>query len=565
MTRCIQCHISFEIPPQEEHICHALGIPLPDICPRCSWQRHFSFRNDMHLYRRTCDATGKELLSVYAPDAAYTIYDYTVWNSDVWDAADYCRDIDFTRPFFEQFAELQRQVPRPSKFIPKSLGENINSEYTNLSIQLKNCYMVFSAAESQECYYGELYYKSKDCVDGLKTFYSELCYETVEVQRCYHCQFLLNCRDCTDCIFMVDCFDCQHCFGCVNLKNKQYCFFNVQLNKSDYEEKIKRYSFGSFSDLTRIKGEFEEFLLTQPRKHAHIIYSEQCTGDYIENSKGCTNAFLAFFECENSANMLRVAGIKDSARVTNNDALEQGYEVTNCTNFPGGTQRVAFCMSCIGAVFNLWYCDLCDNTQSCFGCVGLRKKSYCILNKQYGKEEYEALTMRLTNHMKETSEWGKFFPTSLSPFAYNETFAIDYFPLSKEQAHQRGFRWRDAIDASVGTSTLDSNRIADHIQDVSDTIINEILSCIACKRNYKIVKQELAFYRKHGLPVPRTCFRCRHIDRLSLRNGISLYSRTCACTVSDHDHAGQCSSVFDTTYAPEDKARVFCESCYQKL
>ncbi|MEK7123095.1 MAG: hypothetical protein AAB855_04560, partial [Patescibacteria group bacterium] len=147
----------------------------------------------MHLYKRACNATGKELLSVYAPDSPYTIYDHVVWNSDSWDAFDYGMDIDFSRPFFEQFGELQRKVPRPSKFIPKSLGENINSEYTNCFIQLKDCYMVFSAGEAEDCYYGELYYKSTNCVDGLRSFYSELCYETTEVDRCYNCRFLLNC------------------------------------------------------------------------------------------------------------------------------------------------------------------------------------------------------------------------------------------------------------------------------------------------------------------------------------------------------------------------------------
>jgi hypothetical protein len=30
----------------------------------------------------------------------------------------------------------------------------------------------------------------------------------------------------------------------------------------------------------------------------------------------------------------------------------------------------------------------CHDCQSCLGCVGLRHKRYCILNRQFKKEEY---------------------------------------------------------------------------------------------------------------------------------------------------------------------------------
>ena len=45
--------------------------------------------------------------------------------------------------------------------------------------------------------------------------------------------------------------------------------------------------------------------------------------------------------------------------------------------------------------------------------------------------------------MRSTGEWGQYFPASLSPFAYNETVANDYFPLTKDEAHDHGFAWYD--------------------------------------------------------------------------------------------------------------------------
>lgn len=47
----------------------------------------------------------------------------------------------------------------------------------------------------------------------------------------------------------------------------------------------------------------------------------------------------------------------------------------------------------------------CFNSSYLFACVGLNNKQYCILNKQYTKEEYEALVPRIIEHMMKTGEW----------------------------------------------------------------------------------------------------------------------------------------------------------------
>jgi hypothetical protein len=80
-----------------------------------------------------------------------------------------------------------------------------------------------------------------------------------------------------------------------------------------------------------------------------------------------------------------------------------------------------------------------------FGCAKLRHKKYCILNKQYSKEEYYEMVEKVKKHMNEMPyvdkkgrvyKYGEFFPAELSPFGYNETLAHDFFPLEKEEAEQ---------------------------------------------------------------------------------------------------------------------------------
>ena len=112
--------------------------------------------------------------------------------------------------------------------------------------------------------------------------------------------------------------------------------------------------------------------------------------------------------------------------------------------------------------------------------------------------------------------------------------------------------------------------IPDSIKDVKDDIIEEVLKCTECERNYKIVKNELIFYRKLKIPIPRKCFYCRYQRRLKRSNSPKLWHRICMCgspgspsTTIKHDHEGKCQNEFETSYSTERPEIVYCEKCYQ--
>ena len=88
--------------------------------------------------------------------------------------------------------------------------------------------------------------------------------------------------------------------------------------------------------------------------------------------------------------------------------------------------------------------------------------------------------------------------------------------------------------------------------EINDDVLNEILACSLCSKNYKIIPQELKFYRKMGLPIPVKCFECRHKERLSYENPRKLWDRNCM----------KCGVTIQTTYAPECSEKVYCEKCY---
>jgi hypothetical protein len=156
------------------------------------------------------------------------------------------------------------------------------------------------------------------------------------------------------------------------------------------------------------------------------------------------------------------------------------------------------------------------------------------------------------------------FPAELSIFGYNETVALDQIPLEKDEALLRGFKWQDHLQQTIGKETRTAASIPESISMVEDSITNEILACISCNRNYKITPNELTFYRMMHVPIPRRCFHCRHHARILRRNPLELWQRTCMCTQEDHGHASECPNGFETSYAPDRKEIVYCESCYQK-
>ncbi len=196
------------------------------------------------------------------------------------------------------------------------------------------------------------------------------------------------------------------------------------------------------------------------------------------------------------------------------------------------------------------YVDSCFNCNNLFGCISLRNKEYCILNKQYSKKEYDELVPRIIEHMKNHGEWGEFFPINISPFKYNESVADEYFPISKEECLEKGWRWRD--DDEKGFYDGPSFEIPMNISDVGDEILKQILTCEVTGDSYRIIPQELRFYRKMGLPIPKRCPNQRHRDRLSLRNPQTTWERRCS----------KCSVDIQSTYAPKRPEKVYCEACY---
>jgi hypothetical protein len=468
---------------------------------------------------------------------------------------DYGREFDFSRPFFEQFAELGRVVPRFSLYNMNP----VNSEYVNFSLNSKNCYMCFSTVENEDCMYSANIDKSRDCVDCTYTRdQSELCYGCLDITACYRCLYVQNSASCADCFFCYNCTNCDHCFGSVNLRGASYYWFNEKVTPEEYDRRLAQSQMGSASSVTRMKQKFLDHLKKFPRKYASVTASEESTGDHLDHDARCVSCFDVR-NAEDCSYVTRAFDIKDCYDSYGFLGAELVYEVVSS----GSGSNLRF------SLLNYWnnaisYCEQCYNSENLFGCIGLNKKKHCILNKQHTKEEYDVRVKKIIAHMKETGEYGEFFPIALSPFGYNETIAQENYPLTKDDVLARGWRWQDELQRTSGKETVESDEIPDDIANVSDNVLGWVFACTTCARNFKIIKQELAFYKKLSIPIPRLCQDCRYAERMALRPPRKLVARQCKCTGDAHDHGDTCSVIVQTVYPESSGITLYCESCYQK-
>lgn len=547
--QCQNCKQDFVIELDDFLFYEKMKVLAPKICPDCRFKMRAIWRNETTLYSgRKCGLCNKNILSMYNPKSEYNTFCYDCYISDSWDPKDFAQGFDSNKPFFEQLNNLFHKVPKSTTFLSTSDGPNINSEYSNMAGGMKNCYMNFNGGVGEEIMYcrGIRYGKEvNDCYFGE---HIERCYECINVLKSNGLVYARNTFDSIDSAFVLNCSGLNNCFGCVNLKNKSYHFLNKPLEKEEYHKKVNE-MMGSFAKIQEFIKEFKSFSLNFPKRENNNLKAWDSVGDFLLECKKVQNSFEVI-GAENSKNLFSTRSACNS-----DGAIGFGFKselLLECV-------AVGYSSNIIGSLNSsncrdIIYSFGLKNCNECIGCDGLKNVSYCILNKQYEKDEYEIIKKQILDELMEKDLYGQMIPHRMAPFAYNETIAQDNMPLSKEEAIAQGYRWEDDIQKTEGKETIRLEDIPDHIKDVKDSITEEVLGCLDCNRNYKITNQEMAFYRKMVLPIPRKCFYCRHHDRIKRRGCYKFWERKCA----------KCNKDIKTNYPPDSKEIIYCEKCYQE-
>ena len=572
---CQSCKKDFTIDEADFDFYKKVGVPPPTFCPQCRMIRRFAWRNERFLYRKPDSTTGKMLFSSFPAESPVKVISQEEWSSDSWDAMQYGREYDFSKSFFTQFRELMLQVPWAARWVVNI----INSDYNINTNDAKDCYLVMSSSYVQNSAYSVWLSTTEDSMDLYNAEKCSFCYESTFLKNCSRIFFSTRCDSSQNLLFCRDCVGCSDCFGSVNLRNKSYCFFNEQLTKEEYEKRIAALGLGSHARREELEKQVGDFWLKFPVRYVFGRQNQDTTGEYIFNSKNVHDSYnIAPGEDLKYCQNILKGPAKDSYDYSNwgenaelmYEALLSGLNISNCR----------FTVWCWTNDVDLQYSMNCRNSSHLFGCIGLNNKQYCILNKQYSKEEYEALVPRIIKQMSEVPytdkqglvyRYGEFFPIEFSPSPYNETIAQEFMPITKEEAVKKGFFWREEAERDYAI-TKPTDSLSDRIQDVTDSILDDVVGCAhggrcadGCSKGFKLTKQELEFYRRFSLPLPRLCFSCRHIQRLTQRNLAKLFKRSCQCVEAIHaHHKGKiCSNEFMTAYTPDRPEIVYCEQCYQ--
>jgi hypothetical protein len=544
---CAKCKKEFIVDENDHIFYDRMKVPVPELCPICRQQQRMLFRNFKTLYKRSSSKSGEMIISMYNPDVPFPVWSIAEWWADDWDATSYATELDLSKPFLKQLFELKNKVPHYSIMNTRS----VNCEYSNMVLDSRNCYLIMGCVEDENCDYGHIVWYCKDCTDNLYIYKCELCYECIDCVNCNKLFYSQECESSADSVGLFDCRDCVNCIGCVGLRHKNNYIFNEQYTKEEYQEFLEKYPLNDESSILYIIGKREELRKKMPARSVFGSHNTNVSGDHIYNAHNMKNSFDTKGGDDSQYCYTANKPIQsfDATFAVNN---EYCYQILTC----GGSNNLISCHLVMDSSYS-FYSEFSNSIENCFGCIGLRNKQYCILNKQYEKSEYEKLVPQIIENMRTSGDWGNFFPIWMSPFGYNESIANEYMPLEKNDALAQGFTWRDDIPKTVGQENCNYKDLPKDPEKYSDEVLlDKILKCEACDKNYRFISREIAFYKRMKLALPAKCFNCRHQARMNNRNPRILNEATCV----------SCGKKTETTY-PKEKHKlykIYCEDCYKR-
>lgn len=550
ITTCQISNRQFTVSEHEIALREKFGFKdvLPQFHPDYRFREVGAFWPHWNLHKRKSDKSGKDIISVFRPDCPYPI-----WHRDEWIefAKPPFQDFDFSKLFFEQAWQLFQKCPLPHNF----QSHNQNCEYTDDWYYSKNCYLCHSGQGNEDCRYCYGCDHIKDLFYSVFAFDSELCIDLINCTGCYESIHLLNCKQVHNSAFLYDCRGCKNCLFCHNLRNKEYCFGNQQLTKEKFEKVKKEWDFSSLKNYERAKKTFKKMMKEAAWHRAlQIDKSENCTGNYIRNSKDLENCFLLSFH-ENCAN---VSFCGPNAKTILDSLGTVGAELAFYCSLPVFSYEAKFCFSVSHSRF-VEYSAYLQNCEHCFGCCGLMNEKYCIFNKQYSKEEYFVLKEKIIEHMKKTDEWGKFFPGHFAPNPYDESYSGYHFPLSENEKQKNNFRTAPLIE-KISVKTAEITEIPDNSSLINPSqkewLTQQVFWDKAYKRPFQIQMQDIEMSQKLHAPLAY----CSYINRIQDNfkyMPIHKSMREAKCAISGKPIKTNISEEFD--------GRILSEEEYLKI
>ena len=385
---------------------------------------------------------------------------------------------------------------------------------------------------------------------------AQLSYNVIHSDRIYQCKFIRESRDCQSSSFLFDCRNCEYCFGATNQRNKKYLWFNEQLSKEEWERREAAVDLTSHVVRQEYEQKFRDLVRNAVWPENFNINCPGCTGDYLTDcvdvkqgyaARGARDGDYLNYSFGQSHDLYCASGVADGSDCY----YGLGFHNTSQSKF-----SLSITQRCLGVE----YCVACYDCSYCFGCVGLQKKSFCILNQQYTEADYWKKVDELKCAMLERGEYGELAPAYFSTQHWPGSGATAVFGATDKDAKKLQASTFQASDAGAEGPAVDQAKIKS-LEVVPDQLTPETLRDLvgvpfwdpAMGRRFSYLKPELELYQKLGVAPPRRHPTGRIQDLYREMNRPVFFDTTCA----------KCSKslrVSDNRAYP--KRTIYCQPCY---
>ncbi len=402
------------------------------------------------------------------------------------------QEYDFNQSFWDNFSSLLQKVSLPSMI---HFFQNENVDYGDVVSKGKNIYLcAYAVNENEDIYYS---FGIKDACknvfnSALVGDHSENIAMSCGVMHSYEVFYSRYITNCSDVWFSTNLVGCSHCINCHDLENVSYAIGNKVMSKEEYMKQKEVILQQKHNYVSRYKD-----LPAQPKN----IASTNVSGTFLVESEDVENGHFAY-------------RLKNGRNVFNVWWFQSNQELYDCVDGGGPTSADMYginwfainsekCMiSChIPNCNNIYYSYYVESCSYCIGCVWLKNKQFCIFNKQYTKEEWFVLANKIFAQMEKEWILGDFFPATLCPFYFNDTIAQIVWDFDESEIVKDGYlRRQEEVKVDIPTTAAIIKTNDPLLTNYDESILAKVIQ--DSKGNYyRIVKPELDFHARYGLPL----------------------------------------------------------------
>jgi hypothetical protein len=227
---------------------------------------------------------------------------------------------------------------------------------------------------------------------------------------------------------------CTECIFCNWLTNQSYCIENIVYSKEEYSEKKKK--------LLSDKKLYDSHYYMLPVKWS-CFWSTNVHWSFVIDSESVENGYYSYniHKARNIFFLWWKNGNENAYDMFVWWAVQWNHMYA--TQWAWNSEQI-YCSAIINDSSFLFYCVGCIWCSFCLWCTWLQNKSYCILNKQYTKEDRYIKVDEIFWAMHADWTLWEFFPASMNPFYFNDTAAYLIDPsFTKEEVAAKWYLRRD--------------------------------------------------------------------------------------------------------------------------